>query len=439
VHFFCFLKFTPKRLLYFALGCELINVLYFTVFFYLNGYLPAPFVWDKGDTFMDFYNPLYWVIKDRFYTVFQSVYPPLNYYLLKLFTLGIDFNVPIDSFQLRNSKPMLSVVLCLLYLTIVWIVINIGEWKKIKIGHRLLIWLACIFSTPVLFAIERGNLIFFALLFLSIYLAAQNIWIRAIAFGLLVNTKPYFLLLLIQYLNFYSFDKKILLISIFTSAIIFIFPSIILDLNIYNFLMNYVSFSNMAIFSIDGMVALPNNLASLYPIKWILNWGQASQIPGSSYTFWFSLGKVISYIAVVVLSMTLITLPISREDKIILSIILIANFSYTTGGYIFIIYIILIPYLINDTLLRGALIPISLIFFIPIDWIPIPSLGYHDNQLTSYLGGVELENVNLWLAWGTIIRPIANLGIVCFVLYRVIIKNLGGRESVNHSNGPKSL
>jgi hypothetical protein len=69
---------------YIILIVQLINFFSYAFFYSNKNYLPAPFILDKNDTFMDFYNPLFWVINDGFYETYNSVYPAINYYILKI-------------------------------------------------------------------------------------------------------------------------------------------------------------------------------------------------------------------------------------------------------------------------------------------------------------------------------------------------------------------
>lgn len=172
-------KIKPIGLLYFALTFELINLSYFWLFFKENYFLPAPFVSDKNDTFMDFYNPLYWVIKGGFYTTYNLVYPPINYYFLKIFSLGIPPEIISSPFQLRSDYLNLGLMISFLYVLIVWIVVNIGQWSKIHFFYRCLIFIVFLMSVPVLFELERGNLILTALPFLALYVNAKNPWAKA--------------------------------------------------------------------------------------------------------------------------------------------------------------------------------------------------------------------------------------------------------------------
>ena len=157
-----------NSVLFIAVAMGLGNIVYFALFLYFNKYLPAPFVLDKNDTFMDFYNPLFWVLKDEFYTTYKSVYPPINYFFLKLFTFNLDSNSFSSSFQLREAKSNLIYYLLTINAVIIFLILKIGDWREVAIRKHKLIWIAIFFSTPVLFAMERGNLIFLSLLVLQL-------------------------------------------------------------------------------------------------------------------------------------------------------------------------------------------------------------------------------------------------------------------------------
>jgi hypothetical protein len=76
-------KIDEVKAVYIILFFEFINIGYYLYYIFYIGYLPSPFVADKNNTLMDFYNPLFWVIKDGFYTTFNSIYPALNYFFLR--------------------------------------------------------------------------------------------------------------------------------------------------------------------------------------------------------------------------------------------------------------------------------------------------------------------------------------------------------------------
>ena len=407
-----FSKLSIFQILCLVLVAEFINLSYFTNFFYSNRYLPNPFVWDKRDTFMDFYNPLFWVIKDGFYTIFKSVYPPVNYFLLKVFSWGISADGVLNPFDLRDSQARLSITLCMIYIMIMIFILNIGEWRKAKISNRFLAVLCCLFSTPVLFALERGNLIFFAILVFALHLSAKNPWLKAIYLGILINIKPYFIVLLIQYINIYQLDRKFLFKSLLTTTSVFVLSSLIVGLNFKQFIDNYTLFNNSSIISIDGMLSLPNTVINLYGIKWILVYGGAPNTTHSSYGFWFSLIKILGYLSVLWLLILSLLKPLSKLELLIATVILIANFSVATGGYIFLCYLVLFPYLFNSSEYRKLCIYILIIFALPMDWIEVIRL-YSYPLKTSYLGGgISLENATYGVSLGSIIRPICNFSLL---------------------------
>lgn len=414
--------FNPRALLCLVLGCEIINIAYFAIFFYFNKYLPAPFVWDKDNTFGDFYNPLYWVVNDGFYAVYQSVYPPLSYYFLKIFTWGIESNSDLGPFDIRNNYIGISILVCAIYIGIILIVTNIGKWKTIKEKSPMLIWLACALSTPVLFALERGNLIFIALLLLALYLATENKWLKALFFGLLVNFKPYFVILLIQYINIYKFNKQDLLREVFVAVAIFALTAMMIGLNVFDFVSSFFKISVKGAIGDDGLLALPNNISALYVLKNTLYYHSTFPQPHSTYAFWFSCIKALGIVTPLILFFTIIFRPLTKIESIVSVLVLIASFSNITGGYIYIIYILLIP-LIIKTDYRFFIFPLLIIFCLPVDQITMDFIPIKFELIKSYLGGnIELTDITLYLGWGSVLRPLANYFILLTLISRLLRK-----------------
>ncbi len=409
-------KIDLAKALYLVLFFEFINIGYYYYYLSNYGYLPTPFVFDKNDTLMDFYNPLFWVIKDSFYTTINSVYPALNYFFLKIFTLGIAPDQISNSFELRNDFPILGIIISLIYVLIIWVVVNIGEWRKVNFSHKGLIFLACVLSVPVLFGLERGNLIFLALLFLALYLNASNPWLKAIFLGLLINVKPYFAILLIQYLNMHQLNKGGLIRSILITAAIFFVSGFFAGINFIDFFKAYLSFSKNTTLSVEGVVALPHSIAALSTIKALISFGE-----GSRYTFWFSLLKVINYAAVLILLCTVLLKKTTPLELLIASIIILTNFFISTGGYILIIYIVLIPYLLQSKEYKKLLFFILLIYALPVDWMNFIELNYP--YMYSYLGGnIYINNPGFFLSIGSIIRPLFNFSLLIVFLMSLFRK-----------------
>ena len=64
-----------------ALGAVLVllGLLRVYMLFNSNGYLGPPFVFDVGDTFMDWFNTAYWAHNHHAYDVWRTIYLPLSF------------------------------------------------------------------------------------------------------------------------------------------------------------------------------------------------------------------------------------------------------------------------------------------------------------------------------------------------------------------------
>lgn len=405
-----------------AIISGIINVEYFAAFFLEHHYLPSPFLWDKSDSLMDFYSPLYWAIKGGFYETYHSVYPPLNYYLFNLFTFFIGSAAISDPFDLRNQSGILSSFITMLYAMVIVIVVNIGQWQRIHLFSntnfhflgRIIISLACLFSIPVIIALERGNIIFLAILFLALYAASENIWIKSCCLGVLINLKPYFGLLLIQYLNVYAFDKKSLLNTVIVAVLIFGISAFAVKLDLWQFLGTYLHFGAGAGFSVDSLLSLPNTLMNLYAIKWVLVYGGELTSSHSSYAFWFSIIKVLGYLLLFILVLMSIFKPLNLLERWVAAIILLTNFSASTGGYVLLCYLVLLPYLLSSDQYRKLSLFILIIFALPLDLFEMMHV-YSVGKSGYWVWDLYLENVRFGVTLGSLVRPVANFAMMaCF-------------------------
>ena len=146
------------RLLAFsAITLSVIYYLYNTMY---NGFLPAPFFYDKNDTFMDFHNLQYWAYNSGRYTEWKSVYTPFSFVLVMFFTSYL----PGDALFLRDiSTISIGVFFLIAICSIVYF-----QSKSIRSDNKSLWVYILLMSAPFLFLIERGNLLLYALAFLLI-------------------------------------------------------------------------------------------------------------------------------------------------------------------------------------------------------------------------------------------------------------------------------
>ena len=382
-------------------------------FFYLNQYLPEPFVWDKANTFMDFYNPLYWSMREGVYSLWQSVYPPLNFIVLKFLTelsmkdLGV-FNEPID---LRAFLDWHTAYLLMVYVGLVIYVIW-HTFSPIFSRYQLFaIGLIALLSPPVLFAMERGNLIFISLWILAIYVNAKNIKVKSLSFAILVNLKPYFFCIYIfELLRFknYSENKDFLFLAPAFSLIIFIFCGFIYNQEYYLLPVNLFGFSlNQNLFNIEEIFAIPNSAIAFEYLNRVF---ESVNIP------WVILmvPRIAIYYLIIKLLKTFIQNKVDNVDFYIFIVLFVTNYSISTGGYSSIYYLAVMPLLFAGKQF-DVLLVIIMSMFIGI-WYLIPMHPLGQWELNVFLSG-ERRWVTNYLTLGSFVAPVGNF-LALFLFYR---------------------
>ena len=161
-------------------------------FFLIEGYLPQPFVFDTNDTFMDWFNTAFWANRPGAYDVWRTIYPPLSFAFLDTFSLpGCYVGSP---FQARDCDWLARGVIYAFYVldvVLVWLAFRRADSATAPMRTA-----AFALGLPLLFTLERGNLIlvgfaFFALAYGNI---VRSPWWRALAVAMTINFKPYLLL-----------------------------------------------------------------------------------------------------------------------------------------------------------------------------------------------------------------------------------------------------
>ncbi|WP_084578923.1 hypothetical protein [Sphingomonas azotifigens] len=157
-----------------------------------KGYLPQPFVFDTNDTFMDWFNTAYWANRPGIYSVWRSIYPPLSFVFLDLTSLPGCY--PGSPFHARDCDWLARGTIAAFYLVdiaLLWIAFRRND-PRTAIPRSV----AMALGLPLLFTLERGNLILVALpAFILAYgpVTRSGAW-RAIAVAVTINFKPYLLL-----------------------------------------------------------------------------------------------------------------------------------------------------------------------------------------------------------------------------------------------------
>ncbi|WP_423603760.1 hypothetical protein [Sphingomonas sp. MS122] len=161
-------------------------------FFQRTGYLPQPFVFDTNDTFMDWFNTAYWANNPGAYDVWRTIYPPLSFVFLDMFSIpGCYLQSP---FHARDCDWLGRTTIYAFYLIdVVLIWLSLRRLDRTTAPMRTI---ALGLGLPLLFTLERGNLILagFACFILAHGPLLRQGWGRALAAAATINFKPYLLL-----------------------------------------------------------------------------------------------------------------------------------------------------------------------------------------------------------------------------------------------------
>jgi hypothetical protein len=412
---FSFRKVSEKRLVLLITLCviQIAALLYYVIFARSHGYLPSPFVYDKSNTFMDFFSPMYWADRADRYTAWGSVYPPLNFVFLKfLRSFLIDARSFAEPFDVRTAGGNVISFLVLSYFCVPAFVLTQGYWKKFSLLEKSLIYVCAVASIPMLFALERGNLILFALPFLCL-LFSPVLGVRVMALAVLVNLKPYFVLF--YFVLVVKRQWKELALASACAAALGLLTSALMDTN------PLIIMGNLFDFTQKKMLFVPREVFSL-----------PSSISAFSYVFssdifqnssWFKIVPFAGRMAVLfevvkwgVIAFAFIAMSVARDAMsqramYALILVMISNLGVSVGGYTFIFYLVLLPIFMEMKQWRiyiAALILIAL----PLDCLVlirhvVPAVGY-----PSYISGVVMADVEWTLGAGSIIRPFVNLALL---------------------------
>lgn len=157
------------------------------MFFLARSYLPSPFFYDNFDTFMDWHSTAYWSAQPGTYEVWRSIYPPLSSVLVNLVS---DSSCHTDPFASRDCDMPSKLAIAVLFLTTVALVVRC-LWLTDR-RTALPRGVAFAFGLPLLYTLERGNLLLATMPCLALAYGPQRIGGVARSFWLAMacNFKP---------------------------------------------------------------------------------------------------------------------------------------------------------------------------------------------------------------------------------------------------------
>jgi len=156
-----------------------------------NGFFPPPANYDTMDNFMDWFNTAYWANNPGAYDIWGTVYPPFAFVFLKIFSLHACYYDGPFSGRSCDWLGMATLFGC--YIANIVIV-----FKCYRLHDRRsapLRWAALCFGLPMLFAVDRGNLIVpcFTCFALGHGRLLRSARLRWLAMAMSINFKPYLL------------------------------------------------------------------------------------------------------------------------------------------------------------------------------------------------------------------------------------------------------
>ena len=408
---------------------QLIWTIYLSIFINKFGQLPAPFFYDKTDTFMDLYNPLYWASLDGIYSEWKSVYPPINFIFLKALRFIIYDGVDIsNSFELRINSICPVYIFVAIYFSAIVYIVNSLEWQGLLNIKKILIIFIIITLTPFLFALERGNLIVLCLFLLPIILRSNSL-VGIVFLSIAINIKPYFAFLLIGYLISGSLEK--FCIGIFLSGFIFLSTGLLIDQNFLLLIPNLLNFgSSNEFLSGNALLSMPISVLNFsHVINIYLQSNVLTNEVSNLLMMLEVLIKLINYIFFVGFGIIIICCryKINESEILVGLIVALVSCIMSVGSYSIIFYLIIIPYLLNMRLYKIHIILVGLIFS-PSDMIIFYSkVVAHGEIFISNAVGEHLFQLSV----GTIIRPLISLLLIISLSFDFLTRGIQKRELLN--------
>lgn len=242
---------SPHRIVLRAgLAYSISFIVYASYMVNVNGYLPSPFFYDRFDPFMDFFNIAYQAISGDAYSSYKVFYSPLILTFLSKI-IGNACANSIDSVELRRCGLDIYLISVLIEFLLIGILLKVIIGSRKNANWWLVLFML---SFPMMFAIERGNLILLSLLATSFLILLKNEVYRGAVFSLISITKYYMLILVIPYMIARKF--RLFGVFIFTFLILhLIFGELYGDGNWVKIPLHIKSFATNANGTIDSLWA----------------------------------------------------------------------------------------------------------------------------------------------------------------------------------------
>jgi len=385
-------------------------------FFLQHRYLPSPFIFNKSDTFMDLFYSTFWAGNEGRYSDWLSVYPPLNFILLnglKLVFLGKQNFT--DPYSLRESALAIEIFFVMSYLMIPLLVLKTTAWKKFSCLNKSLLYFIFILSSPMLFTLERGNVIIVTLVLLALAISHAGIY-RCILFALLINIKPYFFVLTLLFLIKNKWKEFFLCVGI--AAFVFLTTGALLDRNFLLFFVNILNFSSdNHLLPLRDVLSVQSSVSAYAAVFRDVNFESSRLFNVFPYPQLFSSTiELFKWSIILIALVTLFKTSKKNTDQHVIAIlvVIISNLSISVGGYTLILYFTLIP-VFYAMRFRWFYLAMLALIYTTIDFFPLTVQENLGHQL-SFLSNSFVE-VSWSLGLNNFLKPMLN---ITFLLFLVI-------------------
>ena len=182
-----------------ALAVAVVATLFWTLAqFFAAGYLPQPFFYEPSDTWMDWFNTAYWAHNAGAYDSWGTIYPPLSFVVLKYLTNGACYAT--EGLSARDCDWFGAVSLHVIFLlnaVLIW-----KSFRRIDSTTAIPRTIALNIGMPMLFGLERGNLVLLTLTFVLLAFGplVRSARLRWVFAGLAINLKVYLIGSIFAYL-----------------------------------------------------------------------------------------------------------------------------------------------------------------------------------------------------------------------------------------------
>jgi len=362
---------------------------------------------------MDFYHPLFWSVDPGRYTEWRSVYPPLVFVVLQEIHKIFFNNIRIyDAFYLRSFNIGIVFIYLLFVISGVLAIIFSKLYKDFSLYEKCAALVFYSLSAPVLFTIERGNLVIACLPFLLLVFTELS-WLSALSLAILINIKPYFVILLFGYLiskNYRGFVQ-----SVVFSGIIFLITGLMIDLNFPLFFRSLLDFSRGdLIFDPSAVLSMDSSLTVFaYAEKWyqehfpeiFINLGLSNLIINTMPVINLFLLGLISWFLVKSSKF------LNFEESIAILTVVTTSATFTFGGYSLVIYVCSFP--IFYKMRHGGITALLVLcIYLPIDFFTLRE-GF---TFARHIYSTDLfDYVTEKLGYGALLRPLLNALIILVI------------------------